>query len=108
MPDLALSHTMFAILVKYNLTELLKPWQWPAMILLLLPLGTAIATLFRPIPRDDRQWVVTYLLGFISFFPFAMIIEPRAYEDLTGFAVMSVMVFARQTQALSPEPRRPR
>jgi hypothetical protein len=77
----------------YNLTTLLKPWQWPALFPLLLPLALTVYFLFKKPSKQALDWIAPYLLGFAMLLVVAQITEHRAFGDLIGFAAMSATFF---------------
>lgn len=76
--------------IGYNLAILAKPWQWPILWPLLLPVGLCVLGL-RGDPHA-RQWSVAGIVGFLSLFSVANIIELRAYGDLIGFLSISTVI----------------
>ena len=76
--------------IVYNLAILAKPWQWPTLWPLLLPVGLCVQGL-----RGEayaRQWSIAGIVGFLSLFSVANIIELRAYGDLIGFLSISTVL----------------
>ena len=85
-----------AVRIGYNVAILAKPWQWPTLWPLLLPLA-ASAWGWRV--AAARPWAITAVIGFVSLFCVANITELRAYGDLIPFAVLAtVAVMARTEQ----------
>ena len=79
-----------------NVTVLLKPWQWPNLIPLLLPFAVCIYVSLGAPSRNALSWTGTYLLGFFALFVVADITEHRSFADLIGFSVMSILFFLEQ------------
>jgi hypothetical protein len=84
---------LFDLVPRDNVTILLKPWQWPNLIPLLLPLALATHVLLSVPSRNARSWAATYILGFLPLFMVAGITEHRSFADLIGFSVMSILFF---------------
>lgn len=98
---------MAAFKVAYNAVELLKPWQWPAIFPLMLPLASSIYLVLKRPTNQALQWIAPYLGGFAALFVVAQITETRAFGDLTGFAAMSVTYFLAERGLLSRSGRDP-
>ena len=77
----------------YNFTTMLKPWQWPSLCLLFVPLILTIWFLFEKPSKKALDWILPYIAGFSMIFVVANITEHRSFGDLTGFAAMSLMFF---------------
>jgi hypothetical protein len=84
---------LFDLVPRANLTILLKPWQWPNLLPLLLPFAVATYVLLRAPNRNALSWTGTYMLGFLALFMVAGITEHRSYGDLIGFSVISILFF---------------
>lgn len=78
----------------YNLTEFLKPWQWPSLLPNFLPFGILIMLLTGRI-KSDQEWHMTALAGYAALFLVANVTEFRAFADLIGFFTMSLTLILR-------------
>jgi hypothetical protein len=85
----------------YNLTTLLKPWQWPSLSALIIPVILTICFLFEKPNNKALDWIVPYVLGFTMIFIVANVTEHRAFGDLIGFAAMSLMFFFKSRNIFS-------
>ena len=74
--------------VGYNFAILAKPWQWPTLWPLILPVA-ASAWGYRI--AAARPWAITATIGFLSLFCVANITELRAYGDLIPFVVLATI-----------------
>jgi hypothetical protein len=87
-----------ALRIDYNLAILAKPWQWPTLWPLILPVA-ASAWGWRVVAA--RAWTMTVLAGFLSLFCVANITELRAYGDLIPFVALALTgVMRKQRPAL--------
>ena len=86
----------------YNIAILLKPWQWPNLIPLLIPLIVCICAVARAPTRIMLSWAATYLVGFLALFVVAQITEQRAFGDLLGFSIVSTVFFLERRGLLAP------
>jgi hypothetical protein len=83
-----------AVRIGYNFATLAKPWQWPALWPLILPVAVGV---FGWRVAVARPWAITVAIGFLSLFCVANITELRAYGDLIPFVVLAMTaVFADQ------------
>jgi hypothetical protein len=76
--------------LSYNFVTLAKPWQWPSLWPLLLPVAFAAFGLRGS--AHERQWSIVALAGFASLFCVANITELRAYGDIIGFVALSALI----------------
>ncbi len=79
-----------------NLATVIKPWQWPALLPLVAPLLLTIRFVFEKPSKKALEWIVPYLIGFSMLFFVAVVIENRAFGDLIGFSVMSIMFYFKE------------
>jgi hypothetical protein len=52
----------------YNFTTLLKPWQWPALSMLFIPVILTIWFLFEKPSKKALDWILPYIFGFSMIF----------------------------------------
>jgi len=78
----------------YNLAELLKPWQWPAIFV--LPLLFAL-TLRAALRRDHTcDLALTALIGGAMLFAVAQLTETRAFGELIPYLALCLAPMLRQ------------
>ena len=83
-----------------NAAELLKPWQWPSLLLVLCVVPLCVVVL-RERRAESFSWALTCLAGFAVLIMMALITEHRAFGDLIGFAVIA-LVFCLERYGLLP------
>jgi hypothetical protein len=88
-----------ALRIDYNLATVAKPWQWPTLWPLILPIAVSACGWRVAV---TRPWALTVLAGFLSLFCVANITELRAYGDLIPFVTVAMMaVMGKQRPELS-------
>jgi hypothetical protein len=81
--------------IGYNLAILAKPWQWPTLWPLLLPVAVSV---WACRIAAARPWSMTATIGFLSLFCVANITELRAYGDLIPFVVLAMVAATAHKQ----------
>ena len=84
--------------IGYNFAILAKPWQWPALWPVILPV--ALGAWGCRVPAA-RPWAISVIIGFVSLFCVANLTELRAYGDLIPFVALAVIA------GTMPQPKPP-
>ena len=79
-----------------NITMILKPWQWPALLPLFLTMTFSVITYGKF--SKLRPWSGTTIVGFLIFFMFAVLAETRAFGDLIPYFLVSLTPFINVRQ----------
>ena len=97
--------TVAQLTLGYNLTTILKIWQWPNIFALFVPVILSIWLLKSTNGREQRSWAITYLIGFSLIFLVANVTEHRAFGDLIAFAVVTIVFLVREKLNATAEDR---
>ena len=84
-----------AVRIGYNFATLAKPWQWPTLWPLILPVAVCV---WGCRIAAARPWAITATVGFLSLFCVANITELRAYGDLIPFVVLAMIAVIAHRQ----------
>jgi hypothetical protein len=101
-PDEGTIHGLANIRIPYNLSELLKPWDWPAVIAVYIPAAMAAYLFVKSKQAGVRGWTSACLAAFLAFFALANTTEQRAFGDVIGlYAIVCTLFILRTVLAVS-------
>lgn len=90
----------------YNLAELARPWQWPAIFILPLLFGLAAREALRRPPTLDL--LLTALAGGALLFALGQITETRAFGELIPYLALGLAPMVQRWLAPLPSTPQPR
>jgi hypothetical protein len=81
------------IRIVYNLNELIRPWDWPALAFVYIPPIVSCYLLWKSRQVNISTWSVACIVSFAILFVFANTTEQRAFADLIGLYAIVCTIF---------------